>query len=381
MGETSKRLFALSRIPQEDYDTPVDPGDGSPQTFEQIVKEGYEFANLTTTTADNAGFSTGTPNPTISELDKHDADFALRERMTAERLGRRLTAAMGLPVTTAVVGSTGAYKHVFVPLNPHLEADLPVYTYVEKDGEPEDSGDTTDDRMLPSAGLENLELSSDAQNAYLMGASNWRTSGKVIDSSGVDFTEDNTGHVLLDDYAGEHSIKSGQALVEIYPQINFGGTAIEVLCDFRGVRIGYNPNRDPNAGYLGCGKFQNQSDPNSGNVRGSFPAGNPTTSLYFTLIKSIAFAQGFDPLAKMRAQTQFSIDFTYTGVLMSGITGTPINYKAIFRYKKLTVESVVQGDENGKGTYEITTKPLSLGQSYPLEVQLFNKIASYAALS
>lgn len=127
--QTSTRLFALSLIPQIDYDTPLAPST-APKNYEKVIKDGYDFAEQTVTRIDNAGQSTGTPNPTESEIGNHDNTFTLVERMTSEKLGRRGTAAFGLPTSTPVAGSTGAHKHVFKPLNPQLEANLPAYTYV-----------------------------------------------------------------------------------------------------------------------------------------------------------------------------------------------------------------------------------------------------------
>jgi len=377
--QTSKRLFALSKIPQVDHNTPLVPT-SAPKNYEQIVKLGYDFAAPDTTTTNNAGYSTGTPLPTKTEIDRHAYPFSLNERMTVELLGRRATAAFGLPVSTAVTGSTAAYKHVYTPLNPQLETNLPVYTYIEKEGEPANPADITDDRKLPAAGLASINWTSGTDDAYLNGVSDWQPSGRVITPSAVNFNTAGTNHVVLDSQAGETSLKSGQAVVSIFPQASLGGTATVVGCNFRNVSIGYNTGTNFDAGYV-CPEYAITGDSNSGLVRGSAPSGNPEITLSFSLVKTILFAQNFDPISKLRAQSQFSISFNYIAGLMPGITGTAIPFSANFKFLKLSVGSITQGDENGTATYDIVATVQAVGTDYGFSLEVFNKIASYATIS
>lgn len=378
--QNSLHQFALSLIPQANYTTVLTPDD-SPQNYEQIDKEGYDLTELEKANATNAGRSTGTASPTTSELDKWDYPFSIpNERMTAQKLGRRLTAAMGLPVTTLVTGSVGAFRHIWKPQNPQLEGVLPVYTYVEKSDEPADPEDITHDSMYESASIESIAFNSGAaDDAYLLAASNWRASGKATDPSGVTFG-DGTDHVRLVENANENSIKAAQATVKLYAQPDMVGTLHTLGCNFRNVRMNYGTGLDPSSGYS-CPRFQDPADENSGTVRGEIGYGNPTIELAFSLVKTRAFAQDFNPRDKFRKDTKFSIQIDYVGVLIPGVTGTPINFVAKFKYTKLTIAQIAFPDENGRDTYDITTQPLSLGNEFPLEVEIINNVASYATLS
>lgn len=382
MPQTSLHQFALSLIPQTNYVTPLVPNPpNAPKNYEQVIREGYGLTELLKTVATNAGQSTGTANPTESEIDKFDFPFSIpNERMTAQKLGRRLTAAMGLPVTTPVAGSSGAFRHIWKPLNPQLEGVLPVYTYVEKSDEPADSADITHDTMYPSASIETLNFSSGSQNAYLLGNSSWRGSGKAIDPSAVKFGAG--GNVRLSAEMNESSIKSAQAIVSLFQEPAFGTTfpASNPGCGFRNVQIVYGTGLDAGSGY-GCPKFQNQSDPNSGAVRGEIGYGNPTIELNFSLIKTRAFAQAFNPRDKFRKDAKFSALFDYVGGAIPGVTGTPINFEAKFKYPKLTISSIAFADENGKDSYDIKTLPISLGNEFAFEVEVVNNVASYAILT
>lgn len=378
--QLSKRLFALSRRPQADHNTAPTPGN-APKNFRQVVKRGYDFAAPETLVVDNTGYSTGTPNPTQTETDKHKYPFSLDERMTSQLLGERATAAFGLPVSAPIAGSLGAHGHDFAPLNPQLETDLPVFAYVEKEGEPADNADITDDRMLPSAGLESINFASGGDDAYLNAVSNWQPSGKIISPSGVNFAKTGTKHVLLDTEANENSLKAGHAVVKIHTTPNFTDSfPIEVGCAFRNVQIGYNTGTNFDAGY-NCNLFAVAGNEDSGLIRGNAPSGNPSMTLAFTLLKSRTIALSFDPVTKLRAQTKFSISFKYVAALIAGITETPINHSADFQFLRLTVESINQnGEENGAATYAVQAKVLMLGLDYGFKLRLVNNVASYATL-
>ena len=130
MGRNSGHLFAMGLIPQTDYNT-LQAGATAPKNYEQVSKDNYGLADYQPAVVTNQGYSTGTPFATKSKTNAHDVTQTFQERMTAELIGRRLLAALGGYSVSLV--ATGVYEHVFTPLNPNTEVDLPSYPLCRKD--------------------------------------------------------------------------------------------------------------------------------------------------------------------------------------------------------------------------------------------------------
>lgn len=372
-------LFALSMVPETAYGVPLAPTN-SPKNYEQIAKVGFDKARFTTTPVTNAGLSTGTGYPTKSSVSVHDVEQSMEERATYEAIGRRLLALLGGYSVSSLGG--GAYKHIFTPLNPLGTVDLPSYTYVEKLGEPALDADILHDVMYPGMKAESGTISnpSDATNgAFLMTNLSWRGSGKQLGSpvtaatgSGVNFIK-SPSHVVLDDAKTEHFLKTTAAAFALYPNVSYGGTVQNILCDFRGFNLSHNNNLQSNQGYQGCGKFQVDGDAESGAVRGSLPVGTPTTELTFMALVAKAIAQDFNPFNRLRKQDIFSLQLSWLGSLISGLN----YYSLTFKAPKLTAKDVSIDSDEVNNKFNISAETLAAGSTLPFSFELVNATATY----
>lgn len=373
----SERLFALGLIPQVDYQTALVPA-ASPKNYEQLHKDSREMANFETRTFDDAGYSTGTPFPTENLIDVHDVSFSLRERMSSQRLGRRALAAFGSLVTTAYsAGDTGAYKHVFSPLNTQGGVDLPAYSYVEKIGEPASSGNVLYDARYPSCCVDSFQLEG-SETGFIMGTTQWRGSGKRIANSGVGFDAASyvgAAHVVLKANQIHNHFRNTMAQLKIYPQASLGGSPLTITCRYRSFNFGLENNNIQDQGYLGCAIYQTANTPESGAVRGSYPLGDQNASFEFVVL--IDTTVTLDPFAKQVAQTELSAELIATG---GAIGATTKVHKATLKINKMTYKTVQIDSLGGINVWRISAPPLAIGQTMPVSLEVENDVASYTTV-
>lgn len=384
MSRETGRIFAISKIPQTDYDTFLAPA-GSPKNYEQIAKQGYDFANFTTNPVTNEGFTTATAFPTKSSIQAHDVTQSLTERMTSQAIGRRLLAMLGGYSVQADTPEIGAYTHTFTPLDPQIENDLVSYTYVEKIGEPALAADIVHDLMFPSMKVESGQLNSPStidNGAFLEMVTAWRGSGKMLGSgitkqtgSGVNFYN-TTEHVELDEAKAEEFFKRTSAVLSLFDEDNYAGTNFLPECDFRGLNFSHNNNLLVNQGYQGCNKLQVAADYGSGAVRGSLPIGNQASELSFMLLVKKAFAQDFNPYLKHREQTVFSLKLNWYGDLFVGAT----QHQLTFNAPRITANNVVIDSDDTLDRFNIDCNTLAAGQVQPYSFVLVNNVPSYLSL-
>ena len=385
MSRETGHIFGLGLIPEAVYGTPLAPS-GTPKNYEQIEKEGYELANYTSTPVTNAGYSTGGDYPTKAKVSTHDVEFSFsNERMTFQNIGRRLLAAFGGYSVVPNSPVAGTYTHTFTPLSPQVETELPSFSYVEKIGEPALDADIIHDIAYPGAKIETFNLSNPASldnGAFLLGSSSWRGSGKQLGSagtiqtgSGVNFYK-TTIHAITEDLKAENFPSTSSAVVNLYPNVSQGGTAVPLACDFRGFNFNHNNNLLTGQGYMGCAVLQDLTDPDSGFVRGKLPKGVSTTDLSLMFLVTKALSQGFNPMNRFRKQTVFSLRLTWTGGIITGATP----YSLVFNANKLTTRELSIGSEDSLDTYSVTAETLTPGVSQPYSVVLVNNVPSYLTL-
>ena len=382
MSRQEGSLFALSLVPQTDYNTPLAPS-SAPKNYEQISKVGYDKAKFTTSPVTNEGMSTGTAYPTKSFPSVHDVEQSFEERATFENIGRRLLALLGGYTVSTV--APGVFKHAFAPLNPLLLVDLPSYSYVEKIGEPVLDTDIIHDLLYPGFKCESGTIAnpSSAENgAFLMATTQWRGSGKQLGSpvasgtgSGINFLK-TAVHVEDDATRTENYLKSTSGIVGLFPSASFGGTVQVLGCDFRGFNFSHNNNFLSGQGYQGCGKFQIEGNADSGAVRGSLPIGKPSTDISFSALIAKTIAQDFNPLKRLRAQDTFSLRLDWAGALIAGAVFRSLTFKA----PKLTVKDVGMSADDTLDKYDISAATLAAGNVLPFSWELVNNIPNYTTL-
>lgn len=364
----SSAIFALSLLPQVDYKTPRAPTT-APKNYEQIIKTNRAFAVYTPNTSNNEGWSTGTPYPTEQLIESHDVTQSFEERMSSQRLGQRAFAAFGDYTYTALAG---AQRHAFRPVNPQVADGLPVFTYVEKAGEPALPADVTHDLLCPSFFAESFSVRGEGR-AFLMGTTAWRGSGKLITPSGVTFNGAGS-HVRLEDEQTHNFFRSTSASLQLYPNASFSGAPLGVECDFRNFTFTLNNNPNNDAGYNGCAEYQTANDSESGAIRSNLTVGNQTVTVEYTLLMTGAVAQTFNPYGKAKLQTYFSSALEYIG---KQIGVSAFNHSALWRFAKQTVTAVQIDSIDNLFAYRITPQPLALGLVMPVELIVTNDVAAY----
>lgn len=387
MPRETGRYFGLSLLQESSYGVPIVPAT-APKNFEQIAKEGYPLAKYTPTPVTNDGFATGTDYATKSAVSKHDVTQDFRIRSTSQELGRRLLDAFG--DYSVVLVAAGVYLHTFKPLKPQSEADLGSRTYVEKTTEPALDTDIIHDVLYPGMKCNSLALESpaspDENGAYLMCNTSYIGSGKQLGSpvaaqtgSNVNF-EKAPSHVVLDADKAENFFLATTGQLKLYPNANQGGTVQDVGCDFRGFTLNHLNNLLEAQGYQGCGKYQVQTNPNSGAVRGSLPKGKAQTDISFMALVSKAFAQIFNPFKRFREQSVFSAELAWLGALIANVAGTDYFHFLKVKMNKLTINDVTYDATDTLDMYSISANTLAAGSVQPFEIQLQNNIPSYLTL-
>jgi hypothetical protein len=357
-------LFALGLIPQVDYAT-FTAGTTAPKNYAQIIQTDRQPANYEPVTSNDEGYSTGTPYPTENLIEAHEVTKVTTERMSSQLLGRRALAAFG-----AVVSSTqgSGKKHIFTPLNPQTASQLPVYPYAEKLG-------TLHNYRAASLLAESFSVVGEGKS-FVQATTNWRGSGDWKTPSGINF-DGVSRHVVLQNEQTHNHFRNTSARLKIFANPDFDGDVLEVLCDFRSFNFSLNNNPLLEQGYLGCGKYQDQANPESGAIRGSLEIGTQQVTCEYILLMSPDVATTFNPFGKARLQSYFSTELLYQG---SQIGAGPEKHQALFRFARQVVSAVAIAPIEGLAAYRVTAQPLALGQQMPVTLEVINDVASYTAL-
>jgi len=159
----------------------------------------------------------------------------------------------------------------------------------------------------------------------------------------------------------------------LYSQISKGGTASAMGCDFRDVSIKIDEGLNTEVGYNGCGKFQDQTNPNSGAVRGQMPVTKQMASVEFTVLFSPEVLANFNPEDKLDVGTEFSTSFVYTGPLFDETN----NHKATFDINRAVIETLSFPIVDGVRAVRVTTKLLAVGDTMPLSLTLDTNVANF----
>lgn len=359
----SVNIFALSAIPQVDYQTAL-VASASPKNYRQIEKTDRQFADYRIGTSDNRGRSTGSPYPNRKELETHDVTFQTTEDASSQLLGERALAGFGQVETTELEAGE-VYKHVFELLNPQDNPQLPAYTLAEKAGESASRPDAHDVKY-PSMVASSFSVRGSG-TAKLEMSTSWVGSGKRTVPSGINFFS--TSHVkLIEDFV-QNFFRNTQGTFKLYPEKDLAGTAFEVACGFRDFEMTVNHNLLLQSGYQGCGIFQTAADPESGAVRGSCEIGEQQASFSFTMLMDDSYAAQ----AKMQTLESISADLKYTG---KTITGAHKHY-ALFKLLAANITEIAHTVVDGKNAWRVTTEPLAQGQTLPLVLEVVNNVESY----
>ncbi len=358
-------LFAESKTPQVDYATFKL---GAVTNYEQILKEGFDFAKYNYGYTDNAGYSSGGPFPTVVKPGNHDVSVSYsNEEMTPYLLVKRLYQALGaIDSTTVTAGANRIHKISL--LNLALGLQLPMYSYVEKNGEKAVSGPEPNPHNIGFESLVTSQFSlSGGDKAVITATSEKVGSGLRIVNPAVNI-KSSPVHVAPN--VQNRYFQTTSALLKFWKDINQTGTLNSIGCSFRNFQLNINPNLKTDDGYKGCGRFFVSGNSNSGTIRNRCEIGLPTVEATVDII----FDDNYDPVAIMQSLAPFSLELKYTGGLI-GVTSE--NYEAIFKFGKTyftSVDTTILEDKNG---LSLKLKPFANGFDFPFEVWVQNDTTTY----
>lgn len=367
MAQEALSVFAWGKI-QTNYTTEVAiANDG----FRQICKEGYEKPVFTSPNVGNEGYSTGSAYATKTSKDKDDVTFQGSERATFELLGFYAAMCFGVVGSPTTVTS-GVYTQLFSLLNPFVSDVLPTRPLVSKIGEPAISGNVVHDVRFPSMTNEQITFSNQGNGPDMTVQGSWRGSGERVNPSGVQFYGSGKD-VLHDDEMTEHFIKRTAGTLTLNDAASMGGSDLALGCDFRDTVITINQNLNTDAGYEGCGRFQDD-DPELGAIRGSMKTKGQTVVWESTMVLSPDLVANFDPVEKMIAGAVISAEQKYTG----GEITTGHNFEATFTLNKAVIAEteLVQVDGGTQGI-RIKTLPMAVGNTLPLTLLLKSDVPNF----
>jgi hypothetical protein len=363
-SQNSVNIFALSTVPQADYQTPLTPTT-TPKNFRQIEKKDRTFAKYNVISVDNKGYSTGTPYPTRKEIEAHDVDFSLSEDASSQLLVERAKAGMGICDTVEVLANT-VYKHTCKLINPQDNAQQPAYGYVEKAGESA-SRPNAHNVQYPSVVAGSFAVKGSGKSKLSVDTS-WKGSGKRTVPSGINFFS--TSNVKLIESLVQNFFRNTQASLKLYPEVNMGGTVFNVACAFRDFDFSVNQDLLAEAGYLGCGLFQDSANPESGVIRGNCEVGsNQSVTFDFTILMDDAY----DAYEKLKTMASLSGELKYEGKTISGAH----KHYALFKLLAGNIMDIDHVEVDGKNGLRIKTAPLAQGQIMPVELEVVNNVKSY----
>src|SRR6185437_15310980 len=245
-----RRQFAISKLPQVNYDTPWASGVGG-ANYRRLLMSGEQLVDEQPNVVNNRNYAKGQRQATDSWIVSHDALIPFGFDICSEEIGRWLLLVFGKVVTTQpnVDDNPLVYRHVFSFMDVAASAQPPVTSVVEQCG-------AAMDTLYPSAACQSLSFRGEGPQR--LGASgNLMGSGKAISPSGITIPAAGDLHYL---YQGQValSLDDGDTVTNAFdaPQRlnSWEFAANNVL----GLDDGFRP---------GAQKFQDDDDPNSGEVR------------------------------------------------------------------------------------------------------------------
>lgn len=347
----NQRLFAMSRNPQANYQTPTAPNVGPPFNFVNLLLESKAVASFKTATANNRGHSTGQDFANDQYPISHDVDGSFEAHFSFEQIGYMLLAALGQVTTTTIVA--GVFQHVFTPLDRNVTNQLPAFTWAEKLG-------LNHNVTYPSCVMDSLSFNGDGLDRIKVSGS-MKGSGKRVTNAGLNHT---TGALR---HAHNFALNTQTDLT-----LNDGTTDTVFGCRFKSWNWAWQNNLNAADGYRsGCKLFQVANDPTSGVIRSQCEIGDRDLGCGF----KVDYDGNPDLYLALQNQTQLSLRFDIIGKLISGANFN----KLTLNHARAPYESAEVREDSGVYVQDVTVKPLlKFDLSQPLtSITLINTVASY----
>ncbi|MEO6392516.1 MAG: hypothetical protein ABIP75_11735 [Pyrinomonadaceae bacterium] len=351
-----QRSFALSRVPQPDYVTATPFAAGPPIGHVKLVATDKDLADYRPDLAGDRGYATGVDFPTAQWLLSHDASGRKSIDVCSQEIGRLLLLAFG-DVTTDQPDAGEApsvYRHIFRPLDANVSRQLPATSLLERAG-------AAHDVMFPSAVVEKLTLHGDGK-ARLQAEFNWRSSGKRISPSGINWSTQVDGLASALNY-----FYNSQMTLEV----DDGEEVMSYQCRYDAFTFELDNQLLEADGYRpGCALYQDADDPGSGMVRGECLFGERTLSCEFV----VRLAAGGAEFAALQQQKSMSIVLSAAGGVIQG----EFAHRLTVRLPVTKYQVVSLGETNGLLNLRISAAPLFDSATGKIaEVELINNVASY----
>jgi hypothetical protein len=351
-----QRRFALSRVPQTNYQTATPFAAGPPRSHVKLIATDKDLADYRPDLASDQGYATGVDFPTAQWLLSHDASGRKTVEVCSQELGRLLLLAFGSVVTDQPDAEDAAtvYRHLFRPLDASVSRQLPATSLIEQAG-------SAHDVMFPSALVEKFTLRGDGK-ARLQAELEWRSSGKRIAPSGIDWTTQ-VGELTG---ALNYFYNSQMSL-----EVDDGDTNTAYQCRYDAFGFELNNQLLADEGYRpGCALFQDPDDPASGMIRGECLFGERTLSCEFV----VRLAAGGAEFAALQQQKSMNAVLSAAGGVIQG----EHVHRLTIRLPVTRYQIVSLGETNGLMNLRVTAAPLfDTATGSIAEVELINNVASY----
>lgn len=347
----NQRLYAMSRNPQSNYQTPTAPNVGAPFNFVHLLLESKAVASFKTITANNRGHSTGQDFANDQYTLNHDVDGAFDAHFSFEQIGYMLYATLGIVVSRMIVA--GVYEHIFTPLNRNVTNQLPAFTWAEKLG-------VSHNVTYPSCVMDSLSFNGDGLDRIKVSGA-MKGSGKRTTNAGLDHATGVLRHA--------HNFAQNTQTVLT---LNDGTADTLFACRFKSWNWQWQNNLNAADGYrAGCQLFQVANDSTSGAIRSQLEIGDRDLSCGF----KVDYDGNPDLYLALQNQTQLSLKYEITGRL---ITGANFN-KLTLNHARAPYESVEVQEDGGVYVQNVSVKPLlKFDLSQPLtSITLINSVPSY----
>lgn len=351
-----RRQFAMTKIPQTDYNTPTANGVGGANYRKVLMRSKETSVDEQPNVVNNRQHATGQRQATESWIVSHDASVPVDLDACAEEIGRWLLLAFGKVVTTQpdAINNPTVYQHVFSCMNLTLGAQIPVTGIVEQCGPALDT-------LYPSCAVQNLSIRGEGSQRLGVGAS-LMGSGKAISPSAITIAE----------LAGLHYFYQSQVTLTLDDgaAITNAATAPQRLNSWEfainnilGLEDGFRP---------GAAKFQETDNPDSGEVRSECLLTDQDYAMRFNLrlLTDSAF------FAALRAQTPFVAEFDIVGPEIDDDFNHSLNIKGF----KTVFRRIAKPSRNGLVVADIETDvQYDTTAAKDVEVTLVNTVPSYTA--
>lgn len=351
-----QRRFAISRVPQTNYQTPTPFAAGPPAAHVKLIAIDKDLADYRPDLASDQDYATGVGFPTAQWLLSHDASGRKTIEVCSQEIGRVLLLAFGSVVTDQpdLEDAATVYRHVFRPLDASVSRQLPATSLIEQAG-------TAHDVMFPSALIERFALRGDGK-ARLQAEFDWRSSGKRVAPSGIDWTDE------VDELAGavNYFYNSQMSL-----EVDDGATTTEYQCRYDAFSFELNNQLLADDGYRpGCALFQDADDPASGMIRGECLFGERSLSCEFV----VRLAAGGAEFTALQQQKSMNVVLMAAGGI---ITGDHV-HRLTVRLPVTRYQVVSLGETNGLMNLRVTVAPLfDTATGKIAEIELINNVESY----